>query len=173
MTDPSPNEVQQSDEPGGRDGPVLCAVDFSADSRAAIKWAIRNAASLGTYLLVLHVIHDPLDAPGYYKQEEGEHLRPMEDVAESMMREFVLNELGVDTVKDKTGHVQTKLVVGVPVSRILEVAEKVDAQIIVMGSQGRTGLKHLLLGSKAEQVVRLAPLPVTIVKEPKSVDHQD
>jgi nucleotide-binding universal stress UspA family protein len=57
------------------------------------------------------------------------------------------------------------LVVGLPVGRILEVAEMVTASMIVMGSQGRTGLDHLLLGSKTEQVVRLSPIDVTVVKK--------
>ena len=59
------------------------------------------------------------------------------------------------------------LVVGLPVTRILETAEKIEARMIVMGSQGRTGLKHIMLGSKAEQVVNLSPIPVTIVKAKK------
>ena len=50
--------------------------------------------------------------------------------------------------------------------RILEVAEKSGAQQIVMGSLGRSGLSHLLLGSKAQRVVQLSPIPVTIVKAP-------
>ena len=58
------------------------------------------------------------------------------------------------------------LVSGLPAPRILEVAETSNVSHIVMGSKGRTGLAHLLIGSKAEQVVRLAKVPVTIVKEP-------
>jgi len=45
------------------------------------------------------------------------------------------------------------------------VADKIDASMIVMGSQGRTGLPHLLLGSKAERIAQLSPVPVTIVKQ--------
>jgi nucleotide-binding universal stress UspA family protein len=56
------------------------------------------------------------------------------------------------------------LVVGLPTTRILEVAERSGATMVVMGSQGRTGLDHMMLGSKAEQVVRLSPIPVLIVK---------
>ena len=62
-------------------------------------------------------------------------------------------------------NIEKMLVVGLPVTRILEVAEKRDAAMVIMGSQGRTGLEHIMLGSKAEQVVRLCPLPVTIVKK--------
>ena len=56
------------------------------------------------------------------------------------------------------------LVRGLPTTRILEVAEKRKALMIVMGSRGRTGLKHLLLGSVAEHVVQLSPIPVTVAK---------
>jgi nucleotide-binding universal stress UspA family protein len=67
----------------------------------------------------------------------------------------------------------TKLVVGLPVTRIVEVAEKTHAQMIVMGSQGRTGISHLLLGSKAEKIAQLAPIPVTIVKNAPPADDPD
>ncbi len=53
---------------------------------------------------------------------------------------------------------------GLPATRILEVAHALGAQLIVMGSRGRTGLSHLLLGSKAQRVVQLSRIPVTIVK---------
>jgi nucleotide-binding universal stress UspA family protein len=62
---------------------------------------------------------------------------------------------------------KTKLVTGLPASRIIEVAEKIGASSIVMGSRGQTGLKYLFLGSKAERVVQLAEIPVTIVKGQK------
>ena len=54
--------------------------------------------------------------------------------------------------------------VGTPVTRILEVAKKKQASMIIIGSHGRTGLSHLLVGSKAERVVQLSPIPVTVVK---------
>ena len=78
-----------------------------------------------------------------------------------MMEDFLEATAPADT---RTAPVTTRLVVGTPVGRILEVARAVDAQMIVMGSQGRTGASRLLLGSKAEQVVRLAEIPVLIAK---------
>ena len=57
------------------------------------------------------------------------------------------------------------MVVGLPATRILEVAEILGAQLIVMGSRGLTGIAHLMLGSKAQRVVQLSPIPVTIVKD--------
>ena len=56
------------------------------------------------------------------------------------------------------------LVVGIPVTRILEVIKARNAAMVVMGSKGEAGLKHLLMGSIATSIVQLAPVPVTIVK---------
>lgn len=143
---------------------ILVAVDFSADSEAAVVWASRYAALVGADLLVLHVIHDPGEAPGYYRRSDKDALRPMEDVAKEMLEEFL------ETVRRKHSEVagvkelKTELVRGIPATRILEAAESADAALIVMGSRGRTGLPHLLLGSKAERVVQMSPRPVTIVK---------
>ena len=56
------------------------------------------------------------------------------------------------------------LVIGTPVTRIIEIAKKENAKMIFVGSHGRTGLSHLLVGSKAERVVQLSPIPVVVVK---------
>ncbi|HID70224.1 MAG TPA: universal stress protein [Desulfobacterales bacterium] len=57
--------------------------------------------------------------------------------------------------------------------RIVEFAEKENAQIIVMGSCGRSGLSHILLGSVAERVAQLSNIPVVIVKAPAEVEKTD
>ena len=62
------------------------------------------------------------------------------------------------------GNVDSMMVTGVPTTRILEVVQKVKPSMVVMGSKGHTGLKHLLVGSIAEHIVQLCPVPVTIVK---------
>lgn len=145
--------------------PILVPVDFSPYSEAALVCAAELADVLKVPLVVLHVVHDPGEAPGYYVVKgRDEQLRQMEDVAAEMLDEFMKN-----FKKSHPGHTQlekaeTLLVVGLPVNRILEIAKKINARMLVMGSQGRTGLAHVLLGSKAEQVVRLSPVPVTIVK---------
>jgi nucleotide-binding universal stress UspA family protein len=140
-------------------------VDFSSYSAAALEWAARAATAWGAPLEILHVVHDPASHPGYYG-DAGTPAERIEDAAERQMEEFVAKvtadvpDLGLDSAR-------TRLVVGLPVSRILEVAKAERAQLIVMGSLGRTGLTHLMLGSKAEEVVRLSSVPVTIVKAPE------
>ena len=145
--------------------PILAAVDFSPFSERALLWAARTARSFEAPLVALHVVHDPSSAPGYYQHERKhkKHLKRIEETAAEMMAEF-LDRMAKKHPKLLTG-LKSKLVVGLPISRILEVAEQVDAQLIVMGSRGRTGLPHLLLGSKAEKVAQLSPIPVTIVKD--------
>ena len=91
-------------------------------------------------------------------------MRPMEDVAEKMMQQFIQKLNQKSSSFKSFSNLETRIVTGLPVSRILETADNLGAKMIVMGSQGLTGLKHLLIGSKAEQVVRLAKIPVTIVK---------
>jgi len=150
----------------GKNRPILVPVDFSSHSENALVCAAELAETLGNKLVILHVVHDPGDAPGYYSVKgRDQQLRRMEDVAAEMLDEFFhkmqKTHPGLHVLEQAT----TMLVVGLPVNRILEAAEKIHARMIVMGSQGRTGLAHALLGSKAEQVVRLAPVPVMIVKD--------
>jgi nucleotide-binding universal stress UspA family protein len=145
--------------------PILVPVDFSPSSEEALLYAADLASTLQFPLIVLHVVHDPGQAPGYYAMKgRKKQLRRMEDVAADMMEEFMLSMKRKHPDQHALEKAESSLVVGLPVTRILETAAKVKAGMIVMGSQGRTGLAHVLLGSKAEQVVRLAPVPVTIVK---------
>lgn len=146
------------------DSPILVALDFTADSEEALLWACDYAACTGAPVIALHVVHDPGEAPGYYRQADEDLLRPLEDIAADMMNEF-LDKVRADHPKmEALNRVETILVKGIPASRILEVAKSTNARMIVMGSRGRTGLPHLLLGSKAERVAQLAPIPVTILK---------
>jgi nucleotide-binding universal stress UspA family protein len=116
-------------------------------------------------LLVLHVVHDPGDMPGYYARiSEKKQLVRIEDIAREMLDDFIASVVKKHPKVSRLKKMEKMLVMGLPVTRILEVAEKSDVAMVVMGSQGRTGLKHMMLGSKAEQVVRLCPVPVMIVK---------
>jgi len=148
--------------------PILVPVDFSSNSEAALVNAAELAEKMGSDLVILHIVHDLNEAPGYYSVKgRGKQMRRMEDVAAEMLDEFFhkMQKKYSDLVALKQA--TTMLVVGLPVNRILESAEKINARMIIMGSQGRTGLARAMLGSKAEQVVRLAPIPVMIVKEDK------
>lgn len=145
---------------------ILVPVDFSPHSEEALLFAAELANRLAAPLTILHVIHDPADSPGYYSQKDPKYPRRIPDIAADMMAEFIKKIAEANPELDNILQAEIKLVTGLPVSRILEVAEQYNPQMVIMGSKGRTGLAHLLLGSKAEQVVRLCPSPVTIIKIP-------
>ena len=157
-------------DPAGERGPVLVAVDFAPDSEAAMLWACDYADCVDAAIVVLHVIHEPADAPGYYRKEEADMLRPMDDVAVDMLDQFLDKVAKAHPGLEALGRAEKVLVKGIPATRILEIAEAKGARLIVMGSRGRTGLPHLMLGSKAERVVQMSPIPVTIVKADQNDD---
>ena len=147
---------------------LLVAVDFTPFSEEALIFASHLAEKLSAKLLVLHVIHDPAEAPGFYAQKgkKKKFLQSMEDIAEEMMQRFLKKMRKAHPGQRPIKEAKPILVVGTPVTRILEIAKKKKADMIILGSHGRTGLSHLLVGSKAERVVQLSPIPVTVVKGP-------
>ncbi len=148
--------------------PVLVPIDFSPHSEAALVAAIEMAETMDASLTVLHVAHDLAEAPGYYElQGSKKLLNRLEDVARDMLNDFMRKMQEKHPTRATLKKATPMLVVGLPVNRILEVAAKINARLIVMGSLGRTGLPRLLLGAKTEQVVRLAPISVLVVKTRK------
>jgi nucleotide-binding universal stress UspA family protein len=143
---------------------ILCAVDFSGDSAAAFGWACRQAALTDARLVLLHVVHDPASSPGFYHPVKSDWLQPMVAVAEDMMAEFLATFRAEVGDSPALAGLETRLVRGLPAGRIVEVARDLAADLVVVGSRGRTGLPHILLGSVAERVVQTAPGPVAVVK---------
>ncbi|WP_417809515.1 universal stress protein [Thioclava sp.] len=144
--------------------PVLCAVDFSSDSEAALLWAAAQAERDGARLIVLHVVHDPASSPGFYRKPSVGWLRPMEEVAREMFTEFLAAVRERNPEAAGLLRAETMIVDGLPSGRICEVADEIGAGIVVVGSRGRTGLPHVMLGSVAERVVQVVVAPVTVVK---------
>ncbi len=146
---------------------ILVPVDFSEHSRRALVWACNSARDSGASITILHVVNDPARSPGYYRKAMQEStLLEIEEAARKMFDQF-LAETGTKLPGDELTSCEIKLVSGVPVGRILELAAELKTTHIVMGSQGWTNIGSVLLGSKAEQVVRQAKLPVTVVKGPR------
>ncbi len=145
---------------------ILVPVDFSRDSLEAVEQSLVLAKSLNTDLLLLHVVHDLSDTPGsYHKAKSGEKMvRKMTDTAQEMMTEFIAeNDLEART-KRAGAKLSVHIKRGLPTTQIIQIAEHEKAGLIAMGSKGRTGLDHLVMGSTAERVVRLASVPVMVVK---------
>lgn len=153
-----------------RDGDrlILVPVDFSAHSSAALLHACQLAEALPAAIMVLHVVHDPGEMPGYYsKLIKKKRAGRIQDTAAQVFVEFMEDFTESHSDAAVLQRAEPLMVVGLPVTRILEVVDAVNPFMVVVGSQGRTGLKHVLLGSKASQIVQLCPVPITVVKAKK------
>ncbi|MES9992442.1 MAG: universal stress protein [Candidatus Thiodiazotropha sp.] len=145
--------------------PILVPVDFSAASEAALAKAFELAECLKVRVVVLHVVHDPIDMPGYYSNMvKKKRFARMQDAARVMLDDFIKAFRKKTSTKKRLKRAERMLVIGLPVTRILQVTEKIDPLMVIMGSRGMTGLRHLMLGSVAERVVQLCPHPVMVVK---------
>ncbi len=147
---------------------ILVPVDFSSCSEAALLFAAHFAGCARAPLLVLHVVHEPRQDPGFYRRgPRGSTLmRPLEDVAHDMLADFMAEVGRHDSAREALAGAGTRLVSGLPARRIQEVALHEDAALIVVGSHGRTGLSRLTVGSVAAEVAQHSPVPVTVVKGP-------
>lgn len=135
---------------------ILYPTDFSADARPAFETACALASEGRGRLVVLHVERPPLTTLG---GTTGVPPLPNE-----YDRETVWEELK-DIQPARAGiAVEHRLEYGDPAAVILKVAQEIGADLIVMGTHGRTGLRRLLMGSVAERVVRKAPCPVLMVR---------
>ncbi len=154
-------------------GPVLVAVDFSEDSGRALAWAARQAELEDAPLLILHVVHDPAASPGFYQKPDKNWLRPLSQVAQDMMDDFLANAKAEHRDLPALASAAVRLVPGLPGGRIAEVAAETGADLVVVGSRGRTGLRSILLGSVAQRVAQICAAPVVIVKSPSRDGGED
>jgi nucleotide-binding universal stress UspA family protein len=139
---------------------VLVPIDFSEYADQALAYAIRLASTLDARLTLLHVMQ-PLPMAGvdmgvtlpatYLQEVEAEVQRSMEVALARVTAAGLIGECVV--------------LYGVPFQEIVDTAKARQVDLIIMGTHGRTGLLHVLLGSVAEKVVRLAPCSVLVVRQ--------
>jgi nucleotide-binding universal stress UspA family protein len=157
---------------------ILVPIDYSSDSQGALRWGASLAEKYGAKLLLLHVISNAVEevfpddrafvsptsslhevrSPGSPPFRRQPIIIDLVDNAHTELQDFANRSL-----KD-IAPVQVKVAVGRPVEEILRVAHEEKVDLIVMGTHGRTGVRHLLLGSVAEAVTRHAPCPVFTVR---------
>jgi universal stress protein A len=139
---------------------ILVPLDFSQHSNLALQYAIDIARRYSAALELVHVF----DIGIYSLGDMAPMLDPaqFENIANQIERD--LNEAKRDALAAGIGVVQTKLLQGKADLELLRVALEDAADLIVMGTHGRTGFRHLLMGSVAERLVRRAPCPVFTVK---------
>lgn len=153
--------------------PVLVAVDFSERAADAFTLACELARRQHRALVVLHVVHGSVASLGEYRQPDPRFpTLPMLDVASERLQTFIAQQTACNPTLEVPDDIRSVLVTGVPANRIIEVAQREGADMIVMGCHGRTGIARLMLGSVAEAVTRHSSVPVTIVKNrPDSLLH--
>lgn len=139
---------------------ILCPVDFSEASKQSFQTAVDLATRLNAEIRVIHVYQLPASA-----LPDGVLETPTD--LEAVLEERIQKRLDAFVAENVTegANVTTGLCEGVPYVEITEAAEEIDADMIVIGTHGRTGLAHLLLGSVAERVLRTSDIPVLTVRQ--------
>ena len=135
---------------------ILHPTDFSERSESAFQLASALARDYRAHLTILHVHQEPvmLFPEAIIPPRDDDH------------REELLQQLTALQVADPRVRVTHELAEGHPAAEILRVAETTQADLIVMGTHGRRGLKRLMMGSVAERVVENASCPVLTLKTP-------
>ena len=138
---------------------ILVPIDFSDHSKAALGSAIALAKTFGSKIHLLHCyqVQAGSIAPygiavpsAYFDDIRKEAVRRLDEWAVQVSTEQIDVELSVSSEFPSQGIVLT--------------AEKQESDLIVMGTRGLTGVKHVMLGSVAERTLRLSPCPVMTVK---------
>jgi nucleotide-binding universal stress UspA family protein len=141
---------------------ILAPTDFSEYANRAVAAAIELAQAFGGKLTILHVV----EPPSYLVDSHASShhgpllLKAMEEQAGQELARL-LTQLPAAQVE-----ITRRVMVGVPYQQILACASAEPVDLIVIATHGRTGLRHLVLGSVAERVVRLAPCPVLTIRPP-------
>ena len=139
---------------------VLVPVDFSEFSKKAVRYAVRFAEQFSADMVLVHVV-EPVRYPESViipPEMEEANLARLKQARKSLTA-FARKEIPAELARECVVHF------GVPFEEIVKTAKELDTDLIVIGTHGHTGLKHLFLGSTAERVVRLAPCPVLTVRE--------
>jgi nucleotide-binding universal stress UspA family protein len=157
---------------------ILVPIDYSGGSQGALQWGASLAEKYAAKLLLLHVIPKSVEevfpeseafasptssflevkTPDTQSSRRQPLIIDLVDQADTELRDFATKNL------KGTVPVQVTVAVGRPAEEILRVAREEKVDLIVMGTHGRTGVRHLLLGSVAEAVTRHARCPVFTVR---------
>jgi nucleotide-binding universal stress UspA family protein len=142
---------------------ILVPSDFSEHSTAALEAAIELA---GVFDSKLHLLHCYQIQPGgispYGIAIPSSYFAEIRDAASRQLAEWQEKYVPADMP------VELSTMSEVPSQTIVKTAKKIGADLIVMGTRGLSGFKHVMLGSVAERTVRLAPCPVMTVHAPRS-----
>ena len=139
---------------------ILCPIDHSDCSKEALKYAVSFAMKEEAKLLLLHIIdirsfNEELDAISKQIPDEETFERLRVKLLDCIPEE-IRDDMDVEAI----------VIQGIPFAEIISTAKEKEIDMIVIGSHGRTGISHMMLGSVSEKVVRKAPCPVLTVRQP-------
>ena len=142
---------------------IVVPYDFSAHAQTALETAVDLAGKLGADLKLVHIVQSPLAIYGL-PYPEGATVIPPIDMGE--IREGCLKSLReVVAAVDAPGKIEAHVAEGLSIAETLRTtSEKLGADLIIMGTHGRTGVAHAFLGSVAERILRTVSCPVLTVK---------
>jgi nucleotide-binding universal stress UspA family protein len=145
---------------------IMVPIDYSQNSQIALSYASELATSFGASLDIVHV----WDRPTYVTdavmvQRPGEAHKPIgELIRENAQKD--MNEYLASVTLPSGVSAESRLLSGEPAAALLGELKKGEHDLVVLSTHGRTGFAHLLLGSIAEKLVRLSPVPVLTVPVP-------
>jgi nucleotide-binding universal stress UspA family protein len=141
---------------------ILVPTDFSECSDEAVRYGLELARRFDANVHLLHVVHDPAT-----QAWAGDGFSvPLLEVVEQWQRDSLERLQTAVPVTDEA-RVTVQAIVGSPALEILRYASAHAVDLIVMGTHGRGGVSHMLVGSIAEKMVRRAPCPVLTVRHPQ------
>lgn len=144
---------------------ILVPTDMSPPAEKAIRYAAQLAEQFGGELFVVHIIEPvypyPLDGMTYFPTS----LPTDPNIARRPELEANLQQRAGKLQQEHRIKVKSEVRVGTAYDQIVRAARDLEADLVVVATHGYTGLKHFLLGSTAEKVVRHAPCPVLVVRE--------
>ena len=143
---------------------ILVPTDFSADSRRALKFAQDLAGMFDAEIIVVHVLEPPV-YPAMTFGAGAATLPSLQDEMRQAVSAHLSRIMGEEFAEG--ANARSVLREGSPFYEILSVAREEAVDLIVIATHGHTGIKHLLLGSTAEKVVRKASCPVLTIRDPE------
>jgi len=144
---------------------ILFCTDFSENAEPARQLALEYAKAFGAELIIVHVIDSWAAFPTYVDwltNERQDFLGRIQETARAR-----LDAMGKECARE-VSEVKTYLKLGLPAKEIARIAQEEKADLVVLGTHGWTGVRHLLVGSVARNILRTVHRPVLIVESPIS-----
>ena len=137
---------------------ILCPTDFSEPSKRAVEYALAMGKSFGGKIIFVHVVEPVINSAimGHAITMAAQLEDDLESQAKTHLKELAEKQ-GYDNY-------ETQVLRGKGSIEILDIAKKLDVDLIILGTHGRSGISHFLIGSTAEKIVRSATCPVLTVK---------